>query len=330
MKILKGIGIAIVALIVLYLLVAVIAPKTFNVQRKITINTTPDVVLDEISSFKNWEKWSPWIESDSTIKNTYTGPDRGVGNKSSWTSKKSGDGSMEIMEVVPAKYMKSKITINGFNPFESHFNLTPVAGGTEVSWADSGSFPFLWAPMGLMADKMFSPDLDHGLANLKKYLESMPPAYKLGEFKVEELPAQTILAVLDSCPASELSNKFGPIYGEIGVVMKKNKLDFIGPVMGYYYSYSPEKTVFEPAVPIAKVVKGEGRVTCRTTGKTKAVTVSFFGDYQYLSKGWMAITDYLKTNKLEQNGTPWEVYVTDPTTVKDKMQIETKINIPVK
>ena len=330
MKILKGILIAVMALIVLYLAVAVVAPKTFNVQRKITINTTPDVVFDEISRFQNWEKWSPWIESDSTIKNTYTGPANGVGNKSSWTSKKSGNGSMEIVEVVPAKYMKSKISIGGFNPFESHLNLTPAAGGTEVSWADSGSFPFLWAPMGLMADKMFSPDLERGLANLKKYLESVPPTFKLGEFKVEELPSQIILGVLDSCPASELGAKFGPIYGEIGAVMKKNKLAFVGPVMGYYYSYSPEKTVFEPAVAIAKEVKGDGRVKCRTMAKTKAVTVSFFGDYKYISKGWMAITDYLKANKLEQNGTPWEVYITDPTTVKDKLQIETKINIPVK
>ena len=330
MKILKGILIAIIALIVLYLLVALVAPKTFNVERKITINATPDVVFDEISSFKNWEKWSPWIGKDSSIKNTYTGPDRGVGNKSSWTSKKSGNGSMEIMDVVAAKYMKSKITIGEGMVFESHLTLTPVAGGTEVTWADSGAFPFLGRPVGLMADKMMGPDLTDGLANLKKYLESAPPAYKLGEFKVEELPAQTVLAILDSCPASELGAKFGPMYGEIGVVMKKNKLDFAGPVMAYYYSYSPEKTVFEPAVPVGKEVKGEGRVKCRTTAKTRAVTVSFFGDYQYLSKAWMAINDYLKTNKLEQNGTPSEVYVTDPTTVKDKLQIETKINIPVK
>ena len=330
MKILKGILIAIVAIIALYLAIALVAPKTFNVQRKITINVSPDVVFGEITSFQNWEKWSPWIEGDSTIKNTYSGPINGVGNKSSWTSKKSGNGSMEIMEVVPDKYMKSKITIENFNPFESQFNLTPVAGGTEVSWADSGGFPFLWRPFGLFSEKMMSPDLEHGLAKLKKYLESVPPTFKLGEFKVEELPSQIILAVLDSCPASELGSKFGPIYGEIGVVMKKNKLDFVGPVMGYYYNYSSENTVFEPAVPIAKVVKAEGRVKCRTTGKVKAVTVSFFGDYKYLSKAWMAVTDYIKTNKLEQNGTPWETYVTDPTTVKDKLQIETKINIPVK
>jgi effector-binding domain-containing protein len=330
MKILKWILIVVAGIIVLYLLVAVVAPKTFRVERKITINTTPQAVFDVISSFQKWEPWSPWLQLDSTIKNTYTGPVSGVGNKSSWTSKKSGNGSMEIMEAVPAKYMGSKITIEGFNSFASHFTLTEVAGGTEVSWVDSGGYPFIWAPFSYMSEKMMSPDLEHGLANLKKYMESLPPTWKLGEFKVDELPSQIILAIKDSCPASELGTKFGPMYGEIGAVMKKNKLDFAGPVMSYYYSYSPEKTVFEPAIPIAKVVKGEGRVMCRTTGKVKAVSVSFFGDYQYLSKAWMAINDYIKANKLEQNGTPWEVYITDPTTVKDKLEIETKINIPVK
>ena len=330
MKILKWILIAIVAIIGLYLVVALIAPKTFRVERKITIKAAPDAVFSEISSFKKWEPWSPWLKRDSTIVNTYSGPESGVGNKVSFTSKKSGSGSMEILEIVPGKYMRSQLSMQDFTPFESHFTLTPAEGGTEVSWVDSGGFPFMWAPFSLVADKMMGPDFERGLAGLKTHVESMPPTWKLGEFKVNELPSQIILAVLDSCPTAELGTKFGPMYGEIGVVMKKNKLDFIGPVMAFYYSYSPEKTVFEPAVPVAKTVKGEGRVTCRTTDKVKAVTVSFFGDYQYLSKAWGAIADYLKTNKLEQNGTPWEVYVTDPTTVKDKLQIETRINMPVK
>jgi len=330
MKIIKAIAIAIVCLIALYLLVAVVAPKNFNVQRKITIKATPDVVFGEISSFKKWETWSPWLERDSTIKNTYTGPEGGVGNKMQWTSKKSGDGSMEIAEITPGKYMRSKLSFSGFNPFESHFTLTAVDSGTEITWADSGSFPFIWAPMSYAADKMMGPDLQQGLANLKKHVEAMPPLWKLGEITVGEIPALTVLAVLDSCPAAELGAKFGPIYGEIGVVMRKNKLVFAGPVMAYYYSYSPEKTVFEPAVPVGTKVKGEGRVTCRTVPASKAVSISFFGDYQYLSKAWDKAKDYIKANNLEQTGTPSEVYVTDPGNVKDKLQIETRINIPVK
>ena len=330
MKALKVIGIIIVSLIVLYLLAAVVAPKTFNVQRKLTIKADPAVILGEISSYKKWEKWSPWLERDSTVINTYTGPESGVGNKMSWTSKKSGSGTMEILEVVPGKFMRSRLAMNDFTPMEARFTLTPVEGGTEVAWADTGSFPFLWAPFSLVADKMMGPDFERGLANLKKHVEAMPPLYKLGEFKINELPEQIILGVLDSCPAAELGSKFGPIYGEIGAVMRKNKLDFIGPVMGYYYSYSPEKTVFEPAILVAKKVKGEGRVTCRTNPPTKVVSVSFFGDYQYLSKAWGAMGDYLKANKLEQNGTPREVYITDPTTVKTKLEVETRIDMPVK
>lgn len=237
---------------------------------------------------------------------------------------------MEIMEVVPGKFMRAKLSMQDFTPFESRFNLTPVEGGTEVCWTDSGSMPFPWSPFSLVADKMMGPDFEKGLENLKKHVETMPAKWKLGEFKIEELPAQTVIAVLDSCPAAELGSKFGPLFGELGVVMRKNKLSFIAPVMAFYYSYSPEKTVFEPAVPIAKEVKGEGRVTCRTNPKTKVVSVSFFGDYQYLSNAWAKVNEYIKTNKLEPNGTPSEIYVTDPGTVKDKMDIETKINFPVK
>ncbi|MDB5283865.1 MAG: hypothetical protein JWO06_2940, partial [Bacteroidota bacterium] len=268
-------------------------------------------------------------KKDSTIKNTYEGPVQGVGNKTTWTSKNSGTGSMEVLQSVPSSYLQTKLALNDFPPFESHFILKEANGATEVTWVDSGSSGFPWKIFNLLADKMMGPDFEVGLANLKTQVESLPK-WKLSEYKIEELEARPILSVLDSCPASEIGKKLGGLYSEIGKVMQKNKQDFNSPVMAFYHSFSPEKVVLEAAVPVSKEIKSEGRVTGKMMPKTKVLSVTFFGDYQLMSQAMPQIQEYMKKNHLESNGSEFDIYMNDPTTVKSKMDIQTKINLPIK
>jgi hypothetical protein len=111
MKVVKIILIALAAVVALFLIVAALVPKTFKVERKMLIKASPDMVFNEVNSFQKWESWSPWLRKDSTIKNVYTGPQSGVGNKVSWTSKKSETGYMEIKESVPSKFIRTQLAI---------------------------------------------------------------------------------------------------------------------------------------------------------------------------------------------------------------------------
>ena len=73
MKALKIIVITLITVMILYIVVYALAPKDFDVKRKIVINASPELVFKQVNNFKNWEPWSPWLEGDSTIKNVYTG-----------------------------------------------------------------------------------------------------------------------------------------------------------------------------------------------------------------------------------------------------------------
>ena len=322
-------GTIVVTAAVLFFLAAAVAPKSFNVKRTIIIHASPQNVFNQVNSFQKWEQWSPWLKRDSTIKNTYSGPQSGVGNKVSWTSEKSGDGSMENMESDPFKYIRIRLKMKNFTPFEGHFTFTPLDSGIEVTWADSGSMSYPWNIFTMLADKMMGPDFEDGLMNLKILVENNPD-WRLGEFKVEEQTPRAILGGMDSCPATDIGKTIGSLYGEIGAVMKKNKLDFAGAPMAYFYSFSPDKVVLEPAIAVTKEIKGEGRVKGRTTAGGKAVVVSFFGDYALMSQAMPAIQQYMKANNLVQNGPECDIYITDPGTVKDKIQVETKMVFPVK
>src|SRR6188768_836956 len=98
MKILKKIGIVIVALLGLLLVISLFLPGTMHVERSVTINAPARVVFDQVNTVKNWEQWSPWLKMDSTMKRTYFGPASGTGAGYSWTSKEMQSGTMTFTD----------------------------------------------------------------------------------------------------------------------------------------------------------------------------------------------------------------------------------------
>ena len=90
-------------IIVLLVLVAFLLPSKIHVERSIVVNAPPAKVFGEVNSLKKWGAWDPWMKKDPNIKNTFSGPDEGVGAKNSWVSdhKEVGTGSNTITESVP-------------------------------------------------------------------------------------------------------------------------------------------------------------------------------------------------------------------------------------
>ena len=216
MKALKIIGAILGGGIALFLIIALFIPKTFKVERKIVINASPEAVFAQVNNFKNQEKWSPWIQADSTIVNTYTGPETGVGATNTWKSKKMGNGTQTITESVPYSSIGAEIKIDDFAPMYGRFTFTPVEGGTEVMWSDSGSMSYPFNIMNLFTEKMMAPDFEKGLANLKKHVESNPTAasmggkgYRLSEYVVETTNPQAIIYITDSCSMDKIGEKMG-------------------------------------------------------------------------------------------------------------------------
>jgi carbon monoxide dehydrogenase subunit G len=173
MKVVKILAIIFTVILAAVFIAPVFISSTFNVSRSATINAKPNVVFGEVNGFKKWETWSPWLQRDSTIKNTYSGPESGVGNKVSWTSEKSGTGSMEVVQIEPDKAIQNKITFGDFPPFTAQLTFEPEGEATKVTWSANGNLSYMARWMSLMADKMMGPDYEKGLSNLKSHVESL-------------------------------------------------------------------------------------------------------------------------------------------------------------
>ena len=174
MKILKIIGIVLGCLVAIIIVLGLIAPKEFKIERSIVIPTSnKEVVFKNISTWSDFLKWNPWSSKDPNQKLTYSGTEGQVGANYKWQGNDSvGEGEMTITAITP--FEEVDMDLHFIKPFEANnktiFKMTPEGQGYKVSWEMNGASPFPFNIVNLFMDmeKMIGPDFEQGLKNLKE------------------------------------------------------------------------------------------------------------------------------------------------------------------
>ena len=106
-------------IVALFILLALIAPKSYDVSRSIEINRSPQDVFDYIKYVKKQDNWSPWKKKDPNMKQTFTGNDGEVGFVSRWEGNKQvGTGEQEIKSIDETnKIMETELRF--YKPWQS-------------------------------------------------------------------------------------------------------------------------------------------------------------------------------------------------------------------
>jgi uncharacterized protein YndB with AHSA1/START domain len=170
-----------ILIIVAVVIAAVLAfaaskPKTFHVQRSITIKAPAERIFALINDFHNWSGWAPQDKEDPTMRRTYSGAANGKGAASEWTSSGSaGRGRMAITESVPPRLISIKVDF--VKPFEAHnineFTLEPEGGLTRITWTMDGTNLYIMRLMSIFVnmDSVVGKHFESGLNNLKSAAE---------------------------------------------------------------------------------------------------------------------------------------------------------------
>ena len=86
--------IVVVVAIALFLLFVALRPADFRVERSATIAAAPSVLFEQVNDHRKFTVWNPFMKFDPNVKNTYSGPDFGLGAVCSWDgNSKIGAGS---------------------------------------------------------------------------------------------------------------------------------------------------------------------------------------------------------------------------------------------
>lgn len=331
MKALKLTLIVIAGLVLLFFIVAAFLPADKIISYSQSIQSPAKTVFDQVNSFIKWESWSPWTD-DTTMINTYEGPESGVGAKSIWTSKNSGNGSQTIIESIPFKFIKMELDLGEGSKSESSWSFAESDSGTIVTWSlimKDLEYPF-GRYFGLFSSKMMNPFFKKGLEQLSDLVSKMPKWSTSGiiETSIDPLPC---LQIHDSCTITEFESKLGQCFGEISNSIKAQKSQFAGAPFVVYLSWNPEG--FIPmiiGIPVDRPLKSGGRVKAGYTPSGKVLKAFHKGNYNLTGESHAVMDAYINEKKLEVVGAPWEIYVTDPMTETDTALWITEVYYPIK
>jgi hypothetical protein len=172
-KILIGLVVVLAVLVV----VIVLQPTEFRVERTVTVAAPAPVVFAQVNDFHHWEAWNPWAKIDPAMKQTYEGAPAGVGAAYAWAGNNEvGEGRMTIIESRPGELIR--IRLEFLKPFRAtstgEFTFRPAGDQTAVTWSMIGTNNFVAKAVHLFMnmDRMIGGQFETGLARLKAIAEA--------------------------------------------------------------------------------------------------------------------------------------------------------------
>lgn len=339
MQILKKILYFVVGLIVLLVVVSLFLPAHIHVERTALVKGSPETVYKLVTHLPSWERWSPWHRIDPQMKVEYATISEGLGAQYSWKSENDrvGNGSIKIVDLKPASYVKTEMNFMENGIATSEYFLAPTPEGTQVKWtmdSEAGWNPMM-RYMGLMMDKWVGPDYEKGLHYLDSVAQIAPvaseEAFKI-DLEMGTMPAQKLLLMKGSAKEAEIGKALGEIYGQIGKVVKENGLKMAGAPMALYDDPQGGTYTFEAGIPVDKKPSKPlpANIMYREMDESAAAIAHFSGPYEKTGAAYPALQELMAEKGKSIAGKPMESYISDPMEAKTPFDIKTDIYWPVK
>lgn len=336
MKVLKVLGISLLAIIVVLLVVSIFLPSKVHVERSIVISAPQEMVYQLVNNLEEWPKWSPWHKIDTNMKITYFGGGKDIGGGYTWDSevKEAGKGKLTIVAVSEFDSILTKLEFEGMGESFSTYYFTPKNDAIEVTWtmdSDFGNNP-ISKYFGLMMDKWIGKDYEKGLTAMKTVAEAQVSNFLAKADGVTETEVQGFYAIVigDTVNMIDLDANMMGAYNRLENEIKAQKLTATGDPFAFYTEYPDGKIIFEAGYPVDSVGETGSQVKFKQFDATNALSIEVYGDYSKVGTGYEAISNYSKAKGKIPTGSFWETYPVDPETEPDTSKWVTKIYLPVR
>ncbi len=344
MKILKILGIIVLVLVILFAGLVIFAPSSAHFEKEITINAPAKTVYAEVTNMKTFNTWSPWYKMDPDAEYIWEGPSSGIGAKQIWYSENQnvGNGYMEVSEVKPFEYvalemgfdtnMNKDFTDDGDSKPKASFLIKENEDVTIVKWLfDIEGVSGTEKLMNLVLPMFLGPAYEEGLAALKDRIESGPDFTKnIEQVMTKAMPYIGVEANSSSDPAM-MGEAMSKAYEQIMAFMSKGEIEMAGVPICIMQSYDEQNASMICGIPTADLVEvSSNEILSKMTYEGLAIKYQYMGDYALMEGAHNDMVAYVDYYNFEIDGSPWEVYVTDPMTVEDTAQWITEIYYPIK
>jgi effector-binding domain-containing protein/uncharacterized membrane protein len=331
MKSLLKIMYLLVTLLILAILAGLFLPRNGSVKSEIVINAPVQLIFNQVNSLQNWEKWSPWYKTDSTMKFIYSGPVNGTGAMSVWTSEHSGKGKLTITASEPLEKVETSIDFGVDGMSSAGFQFEPVDGGrTKLVWT------FYYKELGyleryfmVLFDRNIRSTFSNGLRNIKEICEELR-LDRNSEIKIVETVLQPSLGIIDSCSQEQLTERIASGFAKLSAYISKRNIqpDSL-PFILYYRSVSKNNIKFACCLPIPERTWGWKEYTYIELPQGRAATLTHWGKHE-TAKPYRLLDSYLQQKNLSKENYYWEVNLKDASSTADTSLWEKQIYYPIK
>jgi len=133
---------ALSGILLLYLLVGLILPGTWEAEVETTLSAPPEAVFPYLSQIDRWLEWNPMPESGMEK----VGPPSGAGAGLEWDDPQYGSGRMTILESQENGKVVYRVEVEGGRlQIRGILELMPEGTGSRLRWTEQGDFG--WNPL---------------------------------------------------------------------------------------------------------------------------------------------------------------------------------------
>lgn len=333
----KKILMALLGLIAVYLVLCIFGPGKMDITTTQTISGTPAQVYGQLVEFRQWPLWSKWIREDSAMKLSFGNPSYGVGGSYSWTSEKSGSGSMKITEAVENQLVKADLVFSDWNSTNKIImELKPHGDAqTDLTWTmlDEKPFPFVLRGMMLVMNMKgrVKKDFDKGLSNLDELIKSGKAGIFKNGYLIHEgqYPGAHYLGKRATVSFKDISTFFGTHLPEIGKLAGPK---ITGAPCGLFWNYDEKKqqTDMAAAMPVSLSEFLNDTYSIIQVPASKEFVLDYYGAYDKTQAAYAALDSVTTARGYAFPQQVIEEYLSDPGFVPDTAKWLTRIHFLVK
>ena len=135
-RVLRWLGIAIVAVVAVAIVVAFLLPRHAIVTRSVEIAAPPSALFPMVGDLRRFNEWSPWADIDPAAVYTFTGPSTASGRPSTGRATTSGSEPGRCRSRRSSRTAGStwRSTSSARGTALAALALEPAGAGTKVTW----------------------------------------------------------------------------------------------------------------------------------------------------------------------------------------------------
>ncbi len=306
----------------------------FKVVRQRQINAPANLVFRQIADLKNWDKWAPWKEKDSTIQFEYPGSTNKEGDYFRFTDNRGKRQKLTNLTLTEDTMIVQSLASND-QIQEFVWKIIPQKNGVKVIWTIEGELPFWQRIYSRQMEDMIGPTMTRGLELIEKNVHQDMNKHKTTILKSVDLSSTYYLYKTAGCKIDSIGKKMDKTLPEVLLYAINHKIEMNGKPFVIYNKYDEENNavIFSTCVPTKeKTVVTDADILTGETPGGHYLKIKYQGNYKFIREAWNLAYAYINSRDymmIDDKRKTFEVYAVGHTKSLNPADWITYIYIPL-